>query len=312
MPVEDFTTYTEIEEITDIFSVAANKIDFIDAPLNESSYVYKDFGVGHFGDFEYLITFYASSNNLGSSASFCGCAQQNEITDFKSVTGDGLYIHLSLAIGWSSIQIVEKDGGVIGSGDYDNISFDTPYYLTVSRNGDTYQALIYDDEGRTNLVNTISITCITTAFRYNLAVSTYNLYANTNRHITGYIRNLDLQIVANPVFDPVEYEYIESVDVTITCATDGATIKYTTDGSEPASDHGTEYTVPVTIGVGIITLKAIAYKAGMTDSDVVSGIYTVVKAWREVIKFDSPITKRIEFDSPITLEIEFDSEVNNG
>ncbi|GAH06005.1 unnamed protein product, partial [marine sediment metagenome] len=39
MAVEDFTTYIEVEEITDIFSVAANKINFTDVPYNESSYV---------------------------------------------------------------------------------------------------------------------------------------------------------------------------------------------------------------------------------------------------------------------------------
>lgn len=128
--------------------------------------------------------------------------------------------------------------------------------------------------------------------------------------------------VSDPVFDPIEGEYIESVDITIICETEGSTIKYTTDGSTPTPTHGTEYTVPVTIGVGITTLKAMAYKAGMWDSGVVSGVYTVVKAWREIIEIDSPITKEIEFDSPITKEInfdsritreiEFDSEVNNG
>ncbi len=77
-----------------------------------------------------------------------------------------------------------------------------------------------------------------------------------------------------------------------------------------------------TVGIGITTLKAIAYKAGMDDSDVVSGVYAIEKAWREEIEFDSPITleiefdspitKEIEFESPITLEIEFDSEVDHG
>lgn len=127
--------------------------------------------------------------------------------------------------------------------------------------------------------------------------------------------------VADPIFDPVEGEYIDFVDVTITCATEGATIKYTTDGSTPTPTHGTEYTEPVHI-TETTTLKAIAYKTGMSDSNVVSGLYTIKELWREIIEFDSPITKKIEFDSPITKEIEFDSpitkiiefdsEVNNG
>lgn len=127
--------------------------------------------------------------------------------------------------------------------------------------------------------------------------------------------------VANPVFDPVAGDYADYVDVTIACVTEGATIKYTTDGSNPTQDHGTEYTIPIHISA-TSTLKAIAYKIGMDDSDVVSGLYTIKELWREIIEFNSPITKEIEFDSPIcleiefespiTLEIEFDSEVNSG
>ncbi len=77
---------------------------------------------------------------------------------------------------------------------------------------------------------------------------------------------------ATPTFDPIEGEYVDFVDVTIACATEGATIKYTTDGSEPSQEHGIEYTSPVHISE-TTTLKAIAYKDGWNDSDIKSGEY---------------------------------------
>jgi len=62
--------------------------------------------------------------------------------------------------------------------------------------------------------------------------------------------------------------------VTISTTTSGASIRYTTDGSTPTSTTGTLYSAPVAVGV-TETLKAIAYKTGMTDSAVASAAYTI-------------------------------------
>ena len=51
-------------------------------------------------------------------------------------------------------------------------------------------------------------------------------------------------------------------------------MRYTTDGSTPSSTAGTVYSGPVTVG-GTLTLKAIAYASGMTDSGVSSAAYTI-------------------------------------
>ena len=62
----------------------------------------------------------------------------------------------------------------------------------------------------------------------------------------------------------------------LTCNTAGATIYYTLDGSCPC-DEATriKYTGPFALPAGQVTLKAVAVRQGMEDSDIVTYIYTV-------------------------------------
>ena len=81
------------------------------------------------------------------------------------------------------------------------------------------------------------------------------------------------QKVATPAFSPAAGTYTEAQSVTISCETTGATIYYTTDGSEPTSSS-TAYSGAITVGE-TMTIKAIAVKEGMTDSSVASTTYTI-------------------------------------
>jgi uncharacterized repeat protein (TIGR03803 family) len=88
--------------------------------------------------------------------------------------------------------------------------------------------------------------------------------------------------VAAPVFSPASGTYadVEPTVVAITSATFGATIRYTTDGSTPTETNGAIYQYPLTFydpsvsDGGTITLKAIAYETGFSDSPMTGGIYT--------------------------------------
>jgi hypothetical protein len=80
--------------------------------------------------------------------------------------------------------------------------------------------------------------------------------------------------VAAPSFNPGGGTYAAAQTVSISSATSGANIRYTTDGSTPSETAGTIYSGPVNIA-GTLTLKAIAYKASMTDSNVTSASYTI-------------------------------------
>ena len=80
--------------------------------------------------------------------------------------------------------------------------------------------------------------------------------------------------VAPPVFSPGAGTYTSTQTVTITSATSGASIRYTTDGSTPSETAGTLYSAPVSIST-TTPLKAMAFESGMTDSTLTSGSYTI-------------------------------------
>ena len=80
---------------------------------------------------------------------------------------------------------------------------------------------------------------------------------------------------ATPTFSPPSGAYTNAQSVTISSDAVGATIRYTMDGSTPSPTNGTVYSTPVNIINASTTLKAVAYKSGMTDSIVASGIYVI-------------------------------------
>ncbi len=103
----------------------------------------------------------------------------------------------------------------------------------------------------------------------NAASSGYNLSADLFTFVP-----LVLNTVAAPTYNPPGARYTGGQSVALASTTSGASIRYTTDGSTPTSTTGTLYAAPVSIPA-TATLKAIAYKSGMTDSAVTSATYTV-------------------------------------
>ena len=66
--------------------------------------------------------------------------------------------------------------------------------------------------------------------------------------------------------------YSSGFQATLTCATSGVTIRYTTDGSTPTITNGTVYTAPLSISQ-TTTLRAIATRPGWFDSPVETRTY---------------------------------------
>jgi uncharacterized repeat protein (TIGR03803 family) len=94
---------------------------------------------------------------------------------------------------------------------------------------------------------------------------------------------------AAPVFSPAAGTYSSAQTVTITSATSGASIRYTTDGSTPTETNGTLYSESVVVSSSTM-LKAIAYAGGFGDSPATSGLYTISSSPADVfnVVYDFP------------------------
>ena len=90
-----------------------------------------------------------------------------------------------------------------------------------------------------------------------------------------------------PTFTPESGSYVSAQSVAINCETQGATIRYTTDGSDPSATRGTEYSSPVQVSANT-TIRAIASKAEMTESEVSEATYSFGPPAAPVISRTNP------------------------
>ncbi len=103
-------------------------------------------------------------------------------------------------------------------------------------------------------------------------------YPTSPTPVVGNVHGVELTLnqLPAPTFSPAAMAFLtDSLDVTLACATAGATIRYTLDGSEPASSSAA-YSAPITI-TGTTTIKAKAFKSGYVASDTVSATYTIAE-----------------------------------
>ena len=97
--------------------------------------------------------------------------------------------------------------------------------------------------------------------------------------LTGCIPPIDpipMKFVDVPIFLPAGGIKNSDQIVTLSCSTSGATIHYTTDGTDPSSISSVYSSGINVAGDGtILTIKAIAMKNGMSDSSIASASYTI-------------------------------------
>ncbi len=83
---------------------------------------------------------------------------------------------------------------------------------------------------------------------------------------------VDLGLVADPAVDHGRDFYSVPVQVAISCATAGATIRFTTNGTAPGLTNGLQYAGPIPIQQ-TTTLRAVAFRNGWRSSQVVTHTY---------------------------------------
>ena len=132
-----------------------------------------------------------------------------------------------------------------------------------------------------------NVTLTTTATTYTLTGSASGPIAFTYTQTSSkaiYIKSIEItytpsegptmETVATPVISPASGEITADTEVSIECTTEGATIKYTIDDTEPSAENGIIYTKPFTLNEDA-TVKAIAIKDGYNNSAVATATYTL-------------------------------------
>ena len=114
---------------------------------------------------------------------------------------------------------------------------------------------------------------VTSAARYAFVIHSSGYCQFKVPVLTFYEGSTSGGTVANPTFSPAAGTLNNTTNVTISTETDGASIRYTTNGTDPTSLSGTVYSSAISVS-SATTIKAIAYKDGMTASSVVSAAYT--------------------------------------
>lgn len=114
------------------------------------------------------------------------------------------------------------------------------------------------------------------------ASNKFGAYATSNISNPDYNFYLDLFVyggsvtptVATPVFSMPSGTYYEAIEVEITCATEGATIYYTTDGSDPTAESDV-YVEPILVESDM-TIKAFAIMEGYDNSAIATVNYVIM------------------------------------
>jgi hypothetical protein len=95
----------------------------------------------------------------------------------------------------------------------------------------------------------------------------------SNSTVATVVYTINIPQLAAPAFTPNAGTYAGAQTVTISDATAGATVYYTTNGTMPTTSS-TKYTGPITVSSSE-TLEAIATETGYTNSPVATAVYSI-------------------------------------
>ena len=118
---------------------------------------------------------------------------------------------------------------------------------------------------------------------YTLSAGNGSVYVGGGFHMAGNKPAANFSIwqesagtpsVATPTISPAGGTFTNTVTVTLSCATSGATIRYTANGTDPTAGS-TAYSTPFAVTTSS-TIKAKAFKTGSTASGVASADFTIV------------------------------------
>ena len=107
--------------------------------------------------------------------------------------------------------------------------------------------------------------------------------SNSRFFLDEIVVSQTVSTVAAPTFSPAAGTYTSAQNVTLSSATSGATIYYTTDGSSPTTSSSV-YSSPISVS-STTTIKAFAVKSGMNNSTLATATYTINTSTQYAVTF---------------------------
>lgn len=147
-------------------------------------------------------------------------------------------------------------GSVVAPNSSISLNYDTTGTLYYTTNGST--PTTYASATTFKYTGPITITANTTIKAIVIKTGCTNSDAATFTYTVG-------EVPATPVFDVASGEIAGGTMVSLSTATAGATIRYTTDGTNPTATTGTLYSAPIAVNTAV-TIKAVAVKSGIASS----------------------------------------------
>ncbi len=183
---------------------------------------------------------------------------------------DGLYtVRVTTNAGKEGLSWISFTKRVANDADDGAWNYIAPYrFVPYSKNGDAW----WLTDGTVNQFNDLDFDPNhVDAQPVRMSPGTYDITINANDNtfkIEPYIVTVE-----TPTFNPEAGSYKTFQSVTISCATEGATIHYTVDGSEP-TESSPVYGDPISVK-SKTTIKAIAMKSGMANSAIAEATYNL-------------------------------------
>jgi uncharacterized repeat protein (TIGR03803 family) len=218
-----------------------------------------------------LYSFCSQTNCTDGSDPYAGLVQATDGNLYGTTGGYAYGTVFSLSVGLGRFVETQPTSGPVGSA-VNILGTNLMDATSVTFNG---TAAAFTVVSSSEIETTVPVGASTGAVRVTTPSGTLN-------------SNVAFRVTADtPVFSPPPGTYPAARSVTLSDATPGAVIYYTTDGSTPTTSS-TKYTTAITVSA-TETIEAIAVAAGYSTSAVASGAYTL-----------QPVTPPLPF---ITLDV---------
>lgn len=209
---------------------------------------------------------------------YIGSTKSNSTDYYLQVTGRGATDGKVKGVAVTDVSDADVFTFTQTSGGW-TIKFSNGKYLVLPSAKDNGKVYVQADAGDWTIANASSLLSLKYGDFYlqnNKATNTTNFGMYASGQLDLWLEPVSSgssDACANPTFLPVAGAVLSGTTVAISCATDGATIHYTTDGTDPTTSSPT-YSSAITIS-SATTIKALAVKSGLSNSSVATAAYTI-------------------------------------